>query len=323
MTMNGTDLVQAECDVFLRNYALMLKDDFWPSDIVRIAAAGIAMAGRQAPDMERIDFCRRLMKARKGFFSTLRGTGSYVYIIKMAMSDDPEAYLEHLSQVHAMLKTSIFESGISVTAAMNIVDIVPPEQYAVIVKRTLDIYDEMKSAHWFMTSEEDMAFAALMAMTGDSPYVIHRKAEEIYGILKGTLRVHDNTIQTISHILSLYDGEIVPMCNMVVQLFDGLKEAGHAMDTNSTAVVLSTFAASRTEIRDLIMNIAAADDYLIQFKPFRGFFGQSARIRRMIAVLCVQRAENSADSGLSASVTAAVMISIVIRAAQAAAAAAA
>jgi len=71
-----------------------------------------------------------------------------------------------------------------------------------------------------------------------------------------------------------------------------------------------------------VEDIAAADDFLYGHKPFKGIFGQSARLRRMIAVLCVQSAEESADSGLSASIAAAVSVSLAIQMAAAAAAAA-
>ncbi len=314
--------VLKECDTFLRNYAKMSEDDFWGNDTVRLAAAGISVAEKKPLDIGRIRMCRAMLKSREGLFSVLRSPASYVYCVKMAMSDDPELYLRHLSMVHQMLRRGWMDTGISVPAAMNIVDIVPPEQYTVIVERTLEIYRNMKDAHLFLTSEEDLAFAALMAMTWDSTADVHGKAERIYGTLYGELPVHANTLQTVSHILSLYDGDIVPMCRMVTELYRRLAEEDHSLGRDSTAVVLATFAASRSKIEDLVTGIAAADDYLHQFRPFRGIFGARGTLRRMIAVLCVQSAEDSADSGLSASIAASVTVSLVIRMMMAAAAAA-
>ncbi|MBQ2689011.1 MAG: DUF4003 family protein [Solobacterium sp.] len=314
--------VRTECNLYVRNYAAMAKENVWGNDMVRMAAAGISVVGHRPLDIKRIQYCEQLLKAHESIFSSLRGLGSYVYCVKMAMSDDPEAWLDHLSEVHAALRRGWFTNGTTALAAMNIVDIVPPEQYGIIVERTLQIYEAMGNAHVFLTSEEDMAFAALMAIMGESPTVIHRKAEEMYSILLDTLDAGRNTIQTISHILSLYDGDPESMCRMVVALHEGLKQAGHPMGGESSAAVLATFAASRRDIRELVEDIAAADDFLYGHKPFKGIFGQSARLRRMIAVLCVQSAEESADSGLSASIAAAVSVSLAIQMAAAAAAAA-
>ena len=86
----------AECSTYLHNYNEMAKDDFWGSDMVRLAAAGISIVGHRPLDTARFQYCRKLLKAREGIFSSLRGMGSTVYCVKMAMSDDPEAYLEQL-----------------------------------------------------------------------------------------------------------------------------------------------------------------------------------------------------------------------------------
>ena len=60
--------------------------------------------------------------------------------------------------------------------------------------------------HPWLTSENDLPFAALMAVTGNNASAIYAEAEEIYAYLDGKLKANRDTRQMLSRVLDVRGG---------------------------------------------------------------------------------------------------------------------
>ena len=289
-------VLQTKCDQLIENYHRMLPGNRLESSSLLVAGAGMFLAKGVEVDPERLKECKRLLKKRKSVFSSFRGITEFVVRCKMALSDDPEAYLEQLDAVFRGLK-SIYRGNQILLAAMVIVDLAAPAEHAAVIQKTRSLYKDMRKAHPWLTSEEDMPFAALMAVTGRDAASVYEDAEKAYEILKKDLRASSESRQMLSHILSIYRGSAERKCDKIRLIAEGLKRTKHPMGRDRYISMLGVLCTASPTPEDLVGMIGEADDYLRQSKPFRGLFGVGVSCRRMVAVQMTESVLN--DNGMS------------------------
>ena len=186
--------LENKCLNLAENYRILSAGNKLEFTEMILACAGIYLAAGREPDMDRIQECKKLLKSKAGIFSNFRGSDELLVRCKMALSADPELYFENLEREYKRLKT-FFSGEQTVLAAMILA-----EQGAAaegLAEKTKQIYKEMKEAHPWLTSENDLPFAALMAASGRDAVSVYAEAEEIYSLLKGNLKAERDTLQML------------------------------------------------------------------------------------------------------------------------------
>ena len=301
--------IESKCLDLVENYRILAAGNKMEFTEMNLACAGIFLASGRAPDMERIKECKKLLKSRAGIFSNFRGSDELLVRCKMALADDPARYFDRLESEYKQLKT-FFSGEQTVLAAMILAEQNDGEGLA---EKTKQIYREMKEAHPWLTSENDLPFAALMAASGRDVSAVYAEAEEIYARLKKELRAERDTLQMLSHILAIRSGRTDVKCDKLCALADGLKAARHSLGRGSRLAILGLLADSGLSTDALVERICEADDFLKQHKPFRGIFGVGRECRRMFAVQMVYASLSGEDSlGASAMMAASVELAIVM-----------
>ena len=181
-----------------------------------------------------------------------------------------------------------------------------------LAEKAKQIYKEMKDAHPWLTSENDLPFAALMAASGQDVSAVYAEAEEIYARLKKELRAERDTLQMLSHILAIRSGNADVKVDRLCALADGLKAARRSLGRGSRLAILGLLADSSLPADALVERISETDDFLKQYKPFRGIFGVGKQCRRMFAVQMVHASLAGEESlGASAMMAASVELAII------------
>lgn len=299
--------IESKCLDLTENYRILAAGNKLEYTEMVLACAGIYMAAGVKPDTERLQAAKMLLKSRAGIFSNFRGSDELLVRCKMAMADDPARYFDRLEQEYGKIKT-FFSGEQTVLAAMILA-----EQNASggLAEKTKQIYREMKEAHPWLTSENDLPFAALMAASGRNASAVCAEAEEIYAILRKSLRADRDTLQMLSHILAVRGGRADAKCEKLCALAEGLKAAKHSLGRGSRLAILGLLADAGLPADALVERIGETDDYLKQFKPFRGFFGVGRDCRRMFAVQMVQASLGEEDGlGAAAMLSASVELAI-------------
>ena len=274
-----------------------------------LACAGIFLAAGVTPDMNRLAECKKLLKSKAGIFSNFRGSDELLVRCKMALSADPELYFENLEREYQRIKT-FFSGEQTVLAAMILAE--QGSSVEDLAEKTKQIYKDMKEAHPWLTSENDLPFAALMAVSGRDASSVYAEAEEIYALLGKNLHADKDTRQMLSHILAIRSGSAEEKCDKLCALADGLKAAGHSLGRGSRLAILGILADSTLPTASLVERICETDDFLKQYKPFHGIFGVGKDCRRMFAVQMVHSSLSNEDSlGTSAMVAASVELAII------------
>lgn len=300
--------IESKCLDLVENYRVLEAGNKWEFTEMNLACAEIYLAAGRSPDMERVKECKKLLKSRAGIFSNFRGSDELLVRCKMALADDPARYFDRLESEYEKLKT-FFSGEQTVLAAMILAEQSDTEGLA---EKTKQIYKEMKDAHPWLTSENDLPFAALMAASGRDVAAVYAEAEEIYARLKKELPAERDTLQMLSHILAIRSGSVDVKVDRLCTLAAGLKAARRSLGRGSRLAILGLMADSPLPADALVERICETDDFLKQYKPFRGLFGVGGQCRRMFAVQMVHASLAPEESlGASAMMTASVELAII------------
>lgn len=237
-------------------------------------------------DGAKLKECHALLKEKTSVFSNFRGYARLAMIAMMATDYDPEKKLERAKTVYDKLKEHFMGSQYLPLASMVISDSVESEKYSEICSRTRKIYDLLKSEHPMLTSSEDVVFSAILAMSDLYEKQIVDDTERCYKILKETF-YSSNAVQSLSHVLALFEGSARQKCREATDLFDQLKEKGCRYGTQYELATLGVLAMQKRENENIIEDLLETDAYLATCKGYRGIFGFPKKTRLMHASMIV------------------------------------
>ena len=184
--------------------------------------------------------------------------------------------------VYGLLKKDFWGSVYLPMAAMIIAQMENHNEYEPIAVRTRILYERMKSEHPFLTSGEDSALCALMALSDKSDDNLIHDAEACYRILKPYF-FSGNAVQSLSHILALCDGQAEEKCERTIILFNKLKAAGHKYGTEYELPTLGVLAMTDGDADEIIREMIEIDAWLSTQSGF-GFFSSISKKQRLMYV---------------------------------------
>ena len=266
-----------------------------------VAGLLFASDGKEA-DIERMKEARNILKKKAGVFSAFRDAAELVILARMAMAPDMEKYIDDLIGVfNVLMKGKVFEDSYMVLTAMIIVDRGRKEDAETIKATTDEIMRRMSKLHPILTSSEDLALAALLAMSGRDIDAVINDMEESFVYTKKELKIRadSNSIQALSQILALTEGDMKAKCDKVAELFAAFKEHGSKFGTYLEFPALGTLLDVEVPSEVLVQEIIDGADFLKQSKGFGGL-SMDKKTRLMFAALLAGNAysngRNSSDS---------------------------
>ena len=279
-------VLKEKCDLLVKNRKTITSAFAWDSDRMSLAAATLYTSSGLTADEEKLKECEAIIKAKTNALSEFRGNVKMPLICKMALSDDPKKYFDNVQTVYKLLnKSKWIGNEYKIMAAITICDYVDVSEYELYVNRTNEIYLRMKQEHKWLTSDEDIPFAAMLAVSGMDVDKLIDEMELNYKILKE--KFHDsNAVQSLSHILALDEQPAEVKCAKVESVFNELKAMKHNFGTGYELATLGTLTMLDIQEKEVAKLIAETDDYLKEQKGF-GNFALGAKERRLYAAQLV------------------------------------
>jgi hypothetical protein len=276
------------CELFIENKERIKSVFGWDSGLIHLACSLIYTAKDKRTDESTLQFCKELLKQRVGIFSNFRSTARSPIASMLAASGSPELTLDHGLEVYGLLKKDFWGSDYLPMAAMIIAQMENQNEYERIAVRTRILYERMKAEHPFLTSGEDSALCALMALSDKPDDNLIHDAETCYGILKPYF-FSGNAVQSLSHILALCDGQTEEKCERTIMLFNKLKEAGHKYGTEYELPTLGVLAMTDGDSDEIIREMIEIDAWLYTQSGFGFFSSISKKQRLMYAGILAQK----------------------------------
>ena len=301
----------ARCEAQIRNETAMRKAakiEFEP--VLKLCAMMHVNAGREV-DPERMKECAQILKSRAGIFSNFRGTLQRVVVAKMALSEDPTAYIDSVMDVYGQLKAGRKLPGeMLAMAATTIVDNCAAEKRAKVVEKTRDTYAKLKEAHPFLTDESDMSLVALMILAGKDPGREVEEAEELFRAMKEDYKIGSDVAQSAAMVLALSDKPAEQKLKDFFGLYDACKEAKHATSKDKAMVIYAAFTAADYNLAETVAAIGETDDWLKGQKGY-GAFTLGSSERRLFAAATVLEDMQAGGTASASAVTDAVAQTVV------------
>lgn len=273
------------CKNFIDNRDRIKSAFSWDSAYIHPVCAAVFTDRRQQADVERMKYCRDILKEKTGVFSNFRGTAKLAMISMMAVDSNPEEKLRKSLRIYDSLKEYFFSGQYLPVASMMIADLVPESRYGEIAARTRHIYDLMKQEHPILTSGEDSVFAALLALSGLTDEQVVQETEDCYRLLKREF-FSGNAVQSLSHVLALGEGSAEEKCRRVMDLYHGLRDKGYRYGTDYELASLGVLALLPAELSRVMEDMMEVDDFLAQQKGY-GILGLGRKQRLMHAGMLV------------------------------------
>ena len=274
------------CDLLVENRDAIKEAYKWNDSAMLLAAGSLFTGLNKNVSVDRLKVCEKILKDKTGLLSTYRGNVKMPVLCKMTLADDPEAYLENLMETEKMMKQlKWIDHEYKVMAALTLCDHAKKEDIPAYIDQMAALYQGMKENHPYLTSGEDLPFAAMLAVSGMDYNALITEMEKCYKYLG--MRFHDkNACQSLSHVLSLDPADHVSKCEHIFKIYDLLKAGGHKYGKGYELSVLGTMSTLNVPAELAAEEIMEADDYLKTKKGF-GNFTMGSEIRRMYAALMV------------------------------------
>ena len=267
--------------------------------VMKLCAMIHVNAGREV-DVERMKDCNRILKENAGIFSNFRGTLQRVVVAKMAVADDPAAYIRDVMDTYQQLKTGIKLPGEMIAmAATTIVENCPANQRAEVVRKTLEAYTKLRKIHPFLTDENDVSLIALMIMAGKDPDRAVEEAEALYQAMKQDYKISSDVAQSAAMVLALSDKPVNQKLESFFALFDACKAAKHATSRDKAMVVYSAFADTDCNPAEIAAAIGEVDDWLKGQKGYGAFSLGSSERRLFAASMVLEDLQASRSAAVS------------------------
>lgn len=269
-----------KCDIFIYNYDQLSKKYRKYSDDILLLSSLIYTGYDIKVDLMDLEKCAEIIKNNEHNLSEFRGDFFLPIIIKMSISGEPEKYYLRVRMTYEMLNQNQWlGSNYKLIAAMSICDNVKEYNVAEAVEKTLLIYKNMKAKHPYITSDEDITFASLLAVTNIEVDKLVNEMEKCYNYLKERFK-HKNAIQSLSHVLTLSTYDVTDKCSKVINIFNDLRQKGKNYGTYFELAALGVFSMIEKNEADVVEDICKVEEYLMKMKCFSS--SKSATTKRLL-----------------------------------------
>ena len=232
---------------------------------------------------------KKILDQKGGFFSNFRGALQALILLRMTLSKDPKAYIDTIIDTYQKLETGSSVSGLfTVLSAVIITEQHGEQDLESVIGQVLELFENIKREHPDQNNESELAYAALMLLSGKADVGLEEEKEKIYSSLKEKLQIPDDAARATALVLMTNSKSAGRKVEEFTAFYRKLQEKQHAAGTKRYMSIYGAFA-DLTYLEELgipesetIATIGEVDDYLKR-KPGYGMFSISKDIRRVLA----------------------------------------
>lgn len=238
-------------------------------------------------DDDKIYECRQILQSKSGFFSNLRGALQSLILLKMTLADDPEEYIDNIIDTYNKLTKDNDMYGLfSVLTSVIIYEQHGDKNVDDVISQVLEMFAEVIKINPELSHESDMAYIALMLLSGKADISIEQEKEQIFKALIEKFNMSADAAQSTTLVLITGSKPTNEKIEIFMGLYDALKAKGHATSKKRCASIYGAFIdidASQDEIVSEICDV----DLFLKSQPGYGALSIGSDFRRVIAATLV------------------------------------
>lgn len=278
------EMLMERCNRQIKNERVLREAVAFGSEESIKLGALLYTAINEEADVEKIEACQMILREKTGLFSTFRGALQTVILLKMSRAEDPEAYIDNVLNTYNRLTRNVaFPGLLSVLAAVTIYEQHGDQDVDALVDQILDIYAEAKRIHPYLCDESDMAYIALMVLSGRADIAIEEEKEKIYILLKEKFHLPAEAAQSTALVLiTASEKTAEEKVDSFIRFYEALKETGHATAKNRYISIYGIFTDLNIPTEETTAAISEVDQFLKEQKGY-GIFSVSSDLRKVLA----------------------------------------
>ena len=247
----------------------------------KCSALSLTLRGERA-DANRVNEAIKIIKNNTSILSNFRGNNLLTTAVTISFDDDMEGSLREINTIYEKLKELFFTNQYLILASIVIFNARDRVNIDEAVKNTRVVYDYMKKNHRFLTGQEDTSAAAMISVTSTNLDETLKEIEEYYVALKYKGFWGGNNLQSLSHILPLFSGEVDEKVNKVVAIEQALRNNKVPLKHYSLPL-LAIASVVADDPNNFAREVREVSEKIKSEKGF-GSFSLGSLIRNMIAV---------------------------------------
>lgn len=257
-------------DLHHQNVLALKRYSFWKNDMAKRLAALLITAEGQQVDIAAIRAAEVAVKQKTGLFSSFRGATDMAIYALLALTADPESYLDRILSAHLQLRQAGYRSSdYLAVASCLIARNARQENLAEQCVRAGNWLKAMKQQHRFLVGQDDYVYAVMLASAGLNPQNDLDRIEQNYRDLRYDFRPRGSVYQ-LSQVLALSSRPDL-YADRVRSLRNAFRAERVKLDKTNTLVslgVLSFMEEPETVIVDRMQKICG---YLRSLKGMGSF----------------------------------------------------
>lgn len=289
-------------------------------------ALTLTLKGQNA-DSDKINNAIKIIKNNTTMLSNFRGNNLLTTATTISLENNMEDSFKELINIYDKLKTVFFTNQYLILSSIVIFNARYRVDIDEAVKNTRIVYDYMKRNHRFLTGQEDISAAAMIATTSGNMELTLKEIEKCYEALRNNGFGVGNNTQSLSHILPLFSGGVDEKIRRVVKVNEALRE--NKVPLKHYSLPILGIAAGVTDDQNTFAKKVKEVNEKIKSEKGFGMFSLGTTIRNMIStgivasdyvdILSEEEKQNLIDTTNNVALT--IQIAIEIAAVSAAAAA--
>ena len=281
------DLIMKKCELLVNNKNAIHRKFLFENDLMSVVAGLIFTEADKEADIEKMRECRKILRKKTNIFSKLRATVELALLSSMALSEDPEKYINDVTEVYEKFsKLKLVDNTYMVLASMLICDTGGIDDIDDIIAKSDEIMKQMDKKHPFLTSSEDTSFSVLLALSYKDVDTIINDIEEGYSYIKKTYKsgVTSNAVQCLCEVLAVTYGDMKSKCDKVMRIYKAFDERKSPFGKEQEFAAIGTLTDINLSPDELAGEILETDEFL---KNQSGFKSMDKSRRMMYATLLV------------------------------------
>ncbi len=261
-------------DRFRRIAAELGADQAWPVDRAWWRYAAQAAVLRPADPADTANAIRSTLaelRTRCGWSDSIQAPfGQMVAAVLVQIGDTPEAFLDDLVAMRRMLHEAGLPHSnwyeLKAVLALRALSDGAPVATPPTVRRLRDIFDRMRSYHWWLTGRDDLPTCALLSACPGDPSAIADSAEAIYQELARTGVSKGEQLQAAANILPLAGIEPATITHRYLEVSLAITEAGLPRDETTYPIEAMLALLDHTP-SSIAARLASVHDQLVSNDP--------------------------------------------------------
>lgn len=302
---------QVRIELFVDNCQHAKAAFFWKNSLSKRLAALLFAAENRKIDPQAIKQAETLIKENTGLFSSFRGNSVLTVATLLALADNPHLCLDNTLRVYDLMRAVQFSSSDYLAVAACLIAVqADPDQFAQAVGKAKAFYDAMKSAHWFLTGQDDHINAAMFGLSDITVQDGIDQMERLYQDLRLEF-YHKNSIQAMATVLMLC-GKKPDWVRRVSLLKQAFRDRNLKMDQQYTLTSLGVLSLLPQDDLVIVDTVQSTFDYLRSQPGFGSWSVAKQELLLYAAALFAFSSADQVNKGLLAGTISTSIASIII-----------